>query len=338
LEDHINEEGLHCYLFTSVNKYLPLPAQLVFRGTDGIRSIKRDILDSNGIGKTAFDNHKEKIAEMINTYCKDTTKPAVEICGHSLGAIDAQRATAFCVELFNEKARYPHISKLSHISCSAFCSPKLDASIIDEWEKEVNKLKDSPLKLQLNFAYHEKDIVTWAGYKNLFIPEDLVTQTNLQANYLHATSPSGLLTSAHHRIPFFKGARFDSAVDRREYYFYTNTKLAELKAKQAELNAFHNEVLVFLNTIDLSSLERLNTTLNSINAADENEPFVMVDFGETEQALQAIEQSMYEACCLKEKIENYQTGISSKDSWLAYLLEKALISPAQVTASYLLKG
>ncbi|KAG6558972.1 hypothetical protein RHABOEDO_001182 [Candidatus Rhabdochlamydia oedothoracis] len=345
LEDHINEKGLHCYLFNPINKELSLPAQLIFRGTDGIESMKRDILDTNGIGKTVFDTHKEKIATMINSYCKATEKPALEICGHSLGAIDAQRALAFCVELFNEKVRYPPISKLSHISCSAFCSPKLDDLTIDQWEKEVNKLKSSALELELNFAYHEKDIVTWVGYKNLFIPEDLTTQANLQANYLHVTSPSGLLTTIHHRIPFFNGARFDSTIDNRKYDFYTKTKLAELKTKQAELEKLKNEVLVFLDTekdrnnnpsIDLNSLERLNTTLDSIHASDENEPFVMIDFGETEQALQAIELSMNEAYCLKEKIHVNQTGLSSKDSWLIYLLEKALISPTQTTVSYLL--
>ncbi|MGB7127481.1 MAG: hypothetical protein WBD50_00115 [Candidatus Rhabdochlamydia sp.] len=62
----------------------------------------------------------------------------------------------------------------------------------------------------------------------------------------------------------------------------------------------------------------------------------MVDFGENEQALQAIELNMNEARLLKEKIEAYQTGISSKDSWLIYLLEKALILPAQTTVACLL--
>lgn len=343
LEDHINAEGLHCYLFTSINKDLFLPAQLIFRGTDGKESMKRDILDTNGIGKTAFDKYKDQIAEIINAYCKDTTKPALEICGHSLGAIDAQRATAFCVELFNEKVRYPHISQLSYISCSAFCSPKLDALAIDQWEKEVNKLKSSALKLQLNFAYHENDIVTWAGHKNLFIPEDLAMQTNLQVSYLHVTSSSNPLTSTHHRIPFFKGARFDSTIDNRKYHFYTNTKLAELKAKQAELKALQKEVLVFpeledqnIQSLDLTSLERLNTTLDSITASDEKESlvFVMVDFGKNEQALQDIESSLYEACCLKEKIHGNQTGLSSKNSWLIYLLEKTFILPTQTTVSY----
>ena len=341
LEDHINAEGLHCYLFTSINKDLSLPAQLIFRGTDGIESMKRDIFDTNGIGKTAFDKYKDQIAKMINTYCEATVKPALEICGHSLGALDAQRATAFCVELFNEKTTYPGTSKLSHISCSAFCSPKLDALTIDQWGEEVNKLKSSTLKLQLNFAYHENDIVTWAGHKNLFVPEDLTTQTNLQASYLQVTSSSSPLTTIHHRIPFFKGARFDSTFDNRKCDFYTNTKLPELKEKQAELNALQNEVLIFPSiedennnqSIDLSSLERLNIALNSIHESDENEPFVVINFGENEQALQDIELNMDEVRLLKEKIKNYQTGISSKDSWLIYLLEKLFISLTQATVT-----
>lgn len=210
----------------------------MFRGTDGLESAKRDILDPEGIGKTVFNKAEEEIARMINSYCESTANPALEISGHSLGGIDAQRATVLCVKLFNDNSKQP-ISRLSRISCFAFCSPKLDAPTIDLWEVEIQKLKNSPLKLEINFAYHESDIVTWAGHKNLSMPDELATNTNLQATYIQVSSNSGYsATATHHRIPFFKGAKFDSSIDNRKYALYTSAKLAALKAKYVELSAF----------------------------------------------------------------------------------------------------
>lgn len=314
LHDHINEEGLHCYLFTSLNKDLVVPAQLVFRGTDGIASIKRDLLDPNGIGKTVFDKNKEKIAKMLDVYCASTEKPALEIFGHSLGAIDAQRATVLCVELFNEKNS--NISKLSSISCSAFCSPKLDAPTTELWESEINKLESSILNLRLNFAYHENDIVTWAGHGNLFIPEKLAANTNLQATYLHVSSDSGpLATPTHHRIPFFTGSTFNKNVDNRRYDFYTNIKRSELEAKQ--INAFNSE--------RFNSLA--NSTMDSID-------FVILDFKEHDKDMYELELALFKEWQLKQKIDQQQKGFSSETSWLAYCLEKIVVSPTQTTVSF----
>ncbi|MGL5626168.1 MAG: hypothetical protein ACRDDW_01455 [Candidatus Rhabdochlamydia sp.] len=314
LHDHINEEGLHCYLFTSLNKNLVVPAQLVFRGTDGIASIKRDLLDPNGIGKTVFDKNKEKIAKMLDVYCASTEKPALEIFGHSLGALDAQRATVLCVELFNEKNS--NISKLSSISCSAFCSPKLDAPTTELWETEINKLESSPLNLRLNFAYHENDIVTWAGHGNLFIPEQLSSDTNLQATYLHVSSDSGpLATATHHRTPFFIGSTFNKNIDNRCYDFYTNIKRSELEAKQA--NAWNSE--------RFNSLA--NPTMDSID-------FVLLDFKEHDKDMYELELALFKEWQLKQKIDQQQKGFSSETSWLAYWLEKVVVSPTQTTVSF----
>lgn len=317
LHDHINEEGLHCYLFTSLNKNLVVPAQLVFRGTDGIASIKRDLLDPNGIGKTVFDKNREKIAKMLDAYCTSTEKPALEIFGHSLGAIDAQRATVLCVELFNEKNS--NISKLSSISCSAFCSPKLDAPTTELWETEINKLESSPLNLRLNFAYHENDIVTWAGHGNLFIPEQLSADTNLQATYLHVSSDSGpLATATHHRIPFFIGSTFNKNIDNRCYDFYTNRKRSELEAKQ--VNALNSE--------------RFNSLANSTMDFIDEDGFVQLDFTDKDEVIHKLKLAILKESQLRKKIDPYQKGFSSKTSWLAYCLEKIVVSPTQTTVSF----
>ena len=313
LEDHINKKGLHCYLFTPLNTDLTLPAQLVFRGTDGIESVERDILDSKGIGKTVFNEVEEEIAKMLNSYCASTANPSLEISGHSLGGIDAQRATVLCVKLFNDDSK--PISRLSRISCSAFCSPKLDAATIDLWKTEIQKA--SSLQLELNFAYHENDIVTWAGYKNLYIPDELAKNTNLQATYMHVSSSTGIATTNHHRMPFFKGAKFDSTFDNRQCFLYASTNYAKLNAE-----------LIKLRESQLLELKDFyNNLKESSGYEDTSELISIINYEEIE-----IEEQRQK----KEKIE--QNGFSSENSWFVYILEKLLIKPTQTTAYYLVKG
>ncbi len=229
LDSHINEKGLHCYLFTPLKG--DFPAQLVFRGTDDTDSLIRDVLDPKGIGKTVFDEYKNKIAKIIENYCNETKNPSLEIIGHSLGGLDAQRATAFCLELFNQENNNGPISRLSRINCFAFCSPKLDQATIKLWEEQVNILKNRPSSLQigLNFGYHKNDIITQMGFKNLYTKEGL---NFLHENHLQVISNSGILaTLTHHREPFFEKGKFYASTDNREYIHYNSLAFVQLQEK-----------------------------------------------------------------------------------------------------------
>lgn len=228
LNNHINEKGLHCYLFTPLKG--DFPAQLVFRGTDDTESLIRDVLDPKGIGKTVFDECKNKIAEIIENYCTETKNPALEIIGHSLGGLDAQRATALCLELFNQDDN-GSISRLSRINCFAFCSPKLDQTTIKLWEEQVDILKNRPSSLQigLNFGYHKNDIITQMGFKNLYTKEGL---NFLHENHLQVISNSGIFaTLTHHREPFFEKGKFYTSTDNREYIHYNSLDFVQLQKK-----------------------------------------------------------------------------------------------------------
>lgn len=347
LKNHISTEGLHCCLFTPLNKDLSPPAQLIFRGTDGINSIKRDLLDPNGIGKTVFDKCAPEIAKIVNSYCESTTSPALEISGHSLGAADSQRATALCVELFNTPSSlvdlcnesFEAIPRLSRISCSAFCSPKLDAPTVELWETEIEKLSNSQLKLELNFAYHASDLVTWAGYRNLYIPDAITKNKNLQATYLHIDSDSNYLsTNTHHREPFFKGAKFNSSIDNRRYTLYNNKKLVELKAKHAELQQAisNNHRIEDDEDSLLSSFIVMNNTPTCAEQ-DITESMVMLEPIRPPKEELEEEAAYKELCSLlgkKEKIDFAQHGFSSEDSWIVFMLEKLLIQPTKRTFSY----
>jgi len=297
LKNHINEKGLNCYLFTPLKGNFP--AQLVFRGTDDVESLSRDILDPNGIGKTVFDSCKEKIAKMLNSYCESTTKPALEITGHSLGGLDAQRATILCLERFNQENNNGPLSCLSRINCFAFCSPKLDKTTIKSWEEQIDVLKNhsSPPQISLNFCYHKNDLLTQAGFKNLYIKEDLGF---LQENYLQIASDSGIFaTNTHHREPFFKGGKFYPSKDHRKYIHYNSAALAQRRKKMDILQEFIGKE----SEIVLSK-----------------EELEIIEF--SKQKLAKMEKD-------KKEIQSYQEGYSSDSSWGIFFAYKLFIAPGQ---------
>ncbi len=299
LNNHINQKGLHCYLFTPLKGNFP--AQLVFRGTDDVESLSRDFLDPNGIGKTVFDECKNQIAAMIESYCETTEKPSLEITGHSLGGLDAQRAAILCLEKLNQENNKGPFSRISRINCFAFCALKLDQPTIKSWKEQIGILKNhpSPPKIVLNFCYHKYDLLTRFGFKNLYNQENL---SFLQENYLQVTSDSGILaTNTHHREPFFKGGKFYPGTDNREYIHYNSAIFINLKKKLDILQKF---------------IER------------ESEEITL-----SEEDLEIIELSKKKLIKMekdKEEIQSYQEGYSSDSSWVNFLIYKSLIAPAQM--------
>ena len=297
LNNYINKNGLNCYFFTPLKG--DFPAQMVFRGTDDAESLSRDIFDPNGIGKTVFDECKNQIAAMIETYCKTTKNPSLEITGHSLGGSDAQRATILCLERFNQENNNNSFSLLSRINCFAFCSPKLDQATIKSWEEQIDTLKNhpSPPRIVLNFCYHKDDLLTQAGFKNLYIKENL---SFLQENYLQVISDSGILaTNIHHRELFFKGGKFYPGTDNRKYIHYNSAVFTDLKKKIDLLQEFiKRESEILLSKEDLEAIEL------------------------SKQKLVKMKKN-------KEEIQSYQHGYSSDSSWGIFFAYKLLIAPGQ---------
>lgn len=296
LSSYIKEKGLYCYLFTPLGGQFP--AHLVFRGTDDKESLFRDFLDPKGIGKTVFDEYAPKITEMINSYCESTTNPALEISGHSLGGVDAQRATILCASLVS-KSKSP-ASRLSHISCFAFCSPKLDRVTIKLWEQEIDKLKQHqhPPQISLNFANHRDDGLTQVGYGYINkLESDLKF---LEENHLQAYSKSGILgTNTHHREPFFKEGKFFPGTDDRKYISYNSADFTDLAKK-------------------ISHLQELLDKMPEAEILLEKELKSIESF---KQKLAQIEEN-------KKKIESYKEGYSSDSSWVAFFIY-LLIVPGQ---------
>lgn len=300
LNNHINEKGLHCYLFTPLKG--DFPAQLVFRGTDDMESLIRDLLDLKGIGKTVFDEYKDKMAKMIENYCRITKNPALEITGHSLGGLDAQRATALCLELFNQENNNGPISRLSRIDCFAFCSPKLDQDTIKSWEEQIDILKKhpSPLQIGLNFGYHKNDLLTQAGFKNLYTKDNLKF---LHENHLQITSNSGILaTSTHHKKPFFKGGKFYPGTDNRKYIHYDSRDFTKLTEK-------------------IDAIERHPEAKNLL-----------------QEDLELIESSKKKLIKMKKDktaLLSCQIGYSLDASWGVFIAYKLLIAPGQRFAHWI---
>lgn len=233
MESHIHKSGLHAYLFTPINGNSDLPAQLVFRGTNGTGSLSRD-LDTAGIGKTVFDQNAPAILQMIEHYAQKTGNLKLEVAGHSLGAADAQRAIALLADQVANNPDSPLKPALKELKLFAYCSPKLDRGSVEKWKQNLNLLAgvENPPRIELNFAEHEKDPITKAGELNLCS----ANASFIEANYLIVKSISGLFNGlTHHNTPFFHAGVFDFQTDNRTFLLFQDRAHKRILYQLAEL-------------------------------------------------------------------------------------------------------
>lgn len=231
LASHVNESGLHAYLFKPINRP-EMPAQLVFRGTNGIESTQRD-LDTTGVGKAVFDQNAPAIVRMVETYCNSVMNPSIEISGHSLGAGDAQRAGALLVD-HGVKNQQSSIANLQSIKVFAYCAPKLDTATVQNWDANLQTLanREWQPRIELNFALHQSDFVTWAG--DFYLHG--ANASFINCNYLLVKSPSGVLSEmTHHTKPFFLNGNFDSATDRRTFLLFQDAQYRETREQMFQM-------------------------------------------------------------------------------------------------------
>ncbi|MBF5058620.1 hypothetical protein [Candidatus Neptunochlamydia vexilliferae] len=216
----VHMKGFHAYLFTPLVSDPKDPAILVYRGTQGAASVQRD-LDPTGVGKSSF----LKMAPQVRAMLEKTNSEKLEVIGHSLGAADASRTVAF---LLDPTAKCP----FKQISLYAYCAPKLDIATIEEWRRhlKIAQLLEKRPTIELNFAEHEKDFVTWTGSSNLTGEESTFVHTN----YLIVSSKSGSAKN-HHTRPFFKEGNFDFETDKRTFRLLQSFPHGELAKHIAEL-------------------------------------------------------------------------------------------------------
>lgn len=303
LEKRLNsKDGLHAYLFTPIGRN-DLPAQLVFRGTNDGPSLLRDC-ETSGVGKETFDKHSMEIKKMVLDYAKESHNSKIEIVGHSLGGADAQRATELLLdEYVNNNERV-----IENIKLFAFCSPKLDLTTSNRWEKNIKTLASfgEPCHIELNFAEHTSDLVTWAGDKNLL---GNANGNFISANYLIVSSPKGVISHPtmvknNHSNPFFKSGTFDFSCGNRSFKLFQsgsykdmNRRLQNLRGRRFEpVSGFGKD-----DWINFLSDEEYNKKL----FAEEKKEKITLEKQVTILSSQAI------------AIEKEQKGVA-QTSWVAY--------------------
>jgi len=279
LKSQWNKEGLHAYVFAPINRP-EMPLQLVFRGTAGTHSAQRDF-DNSGAGKIVFERYASALTSMLEGAMKFGT--GLEIAGHSLGAVDAQRMVALLVDL-RAKGEGGVLDRIPSIKVFGFCSPKVDLATVDQWKKNLQILADNgnPPQIELNFAEHESDGVTLAGDMNLPSANAKFVSSTL----LSVSSDLGLAsTVALHTTPFFKDGIFDFAKYNRSFTLYRDleSELVELEAEKA--------VAEKIQVIDIAE-EELDTVLVSRSSAEnEEEARIIKRLKELEEAKAKVDSS-----------------------------------------------
>lgn len=261
LADQVHQSGLHGYLLTPLKKDASLPALLTFRGTDGSISTHRD-LDPTGIGKQVFDACAETIYKMGEEFASKTTNSSIEIIGHSLGAVDAQRALINFTNPENNPL-------FSDIKLFTYCSPKLDQTSVETWKKNIETLAalESRPSIDLNFAYHVSDLVTWTGD----LPLSRSKNYFMKHCYLIVKSDSGVTgTPKHHTSQFFKNGNFDHKVDNRTFERIQNFSEEEIEEYTKKIQELEDSYQWFLAIkryfVEVESVESLEEQFKRIVA------------------------------------------------------------------------
>lgn len=224
LARRINNNGLHAYLFSPIGRK-DVPLELFFRGTNGLRSANRDT-DTQGVGKTVFDRNAEEIYSMVSSLARSLNIGKIEIIGHSLGAADAQRAAELLLDKYVKGDR-----SINDISIFAYCSPKLDNETVSRWEAnaKTNASMDQRCQIELNFAEHSRDLVAWAGDRNLLGNANC---DFINANYLIVSSGCRVWNPVrHHCIPFFRHGNFNYDIDERSFELYQSGPYKQMQER-----------------------------------------------------------------------------------------------------------
>ncbi len=121
-------------------------------------SLIRDA-DSEGVGKQSFIRAMPIISEMIEkTVATLTGDKTIEVEGHSLAGVDAQRVLYLIMQMIN-KGILNSVKKLIHFSHNPPGVAQADAIAFDE---ELQKL-DKSIDVEMNFIVFTGDIISWFG-------------------------------------------------------------------------------------------------------------------------------------------------------------------------------
>lgn len=163
----IHYKGVHLLFYVPISKDSSNTLSILCRGTAGFESVRRDL--SPGIGLEDLKACESEICSVFNEVKPDK----VNVNGHSLGALDAQRVADF---LINDC--YENNKSLDSMQVFAFCSPKPTKK---EGDQLAKKLKDHPLasKITYNYASRNFDPVTHAGEKCFPLIETGVKENRL---------------------------------------------------------------------------------------------------------------------------------------------------------------
>lgn len=223
--------------------------QIIFRGTDDIDSVMRDVSLRQrassklveGPGRRSFDESRNEIRNNILKIAKNLTSEfpsapiTIQFIGHSLGGTDAQRALAFCT---------PSLLKINprieSIQLYTFNSPGIEKDIANTFIETVNDHPQTIFKLR--YFKNAHDALQELGAVFLGYSSNGLSPDNLKISVFKFTAP--MASSARQWIKNLIPRRRHyhshlgvSSLDGKAYCEYvktTNSDDESLKVGEAE--------------------------------------------------------------------------------------------------------
>jgi hypothetical protein len=139
--------------------------QVVFRGTYDYNSMKRDISPGEkgtGPGKVTFERHVGELYDHLHALitAKINSPFTLEVTGHSLGACDTMRLTAYMAEQMVAHPNDPALLKIKGVNAFTYNAPAVEVDVSTKFIDNVVKA-DMPFKIRTFVSYG--DIVSTFG-------------------------------------------------------------------------------------------------------------------------------------------------------------------------------
>lgn len=204
--------------------------KILFRGTKDLASVYRD-LESGAPGHTTFQESVNFILHSLQLAIADvirknnTETVSVTICGHSLGAADAQNFFAALIQKMHDWRDAHvvdddeiHYKKISAVNLAAFNSPGVTHAVAAQAEKDAEALSAMGVKLSCFWMLAERDAVQQAGEENLLVnvAPDVATVHLVKTRHHYSDEYNSPLSA--HTTHFFN----EKSYLKHNHHYYCN--------------------------------------------------------------------------------------------------------------------
>lgn len=318
--------------------------KILFRGTKDLASLARDF-ENGAPGHATFHASLNHILQSLNLAIADLIKRtdcetvSVTICGHSLGATDAQNFFAALIKkihVWREKNLVDvndlHYEKISAVRLAAFNAPGITHAVAEQATRDATALSQLGVTLEVYWLLVDDDLVQQTGEVNVLanVASDIAkvhivngrlqTSTVLKAHTTHLFHSQAYLD--HYHDYYCNENPWDVEIINEKL----NRKLALIQYRIVDYSkSFIQSIINWANFVYTLQLDGYD---NASHLIESQEPWLYVD-----SYLQCVTSENTFTSILKTGTRNLAINISTEDYFSLFHNPK-LLEEVEVTSTF----